>query len=105
MLRTTEDSPPPSNLSFDESLKILYTTERKLRTEVTTDIVELRKAMTGHSNKTTEEISKLMPDDFNKKLREWEQLKVSKPHERYHSIISRQYNLFTIYLVEQRQAP
>lgn len=66
---------------------------------------ELRKAMTGHSNKTTEEISKLMPDDFNKKLREWEQLKVSKPHERYHSIISRQYNLFTIHLVEQRQAP
>ena len=47
MIRTTEDSPPPSNLSFDESLKILYTTERKLRTEVTTDIVELRKAMTA----------------------------------------------------------
>ena len=43
---------------------------------------ELRKAMTGHSNKTTEEISKLMPEDFNKKLREWEQLKVSKPQER-----------------------
>ena len=44
---------------------------------------ELRKAMTGHSNKTTEEISKLMPEDFNKKLREWEQLKVSKPNERF----------------------
>ena len=43
----------------------------------------MRKAMTGHSNKTTEEISKLMPEDFNKKLREWEQLKVSKPNERF----------------------
>ena len=32
--------------------------------------------MAGHSNRTTEEISKLMPEDFNKKLREWEQLKV-----------------------------
>merc|ERR1719362_2046757 len=36
--------------------------------------------MAGHSNRTTEEISKLMPEDFNKKLREWEQLKV-KPGE------------------------
>ena len=24
-----------------------------------------------------------MPEDFNKKLREWEQLKVSKPNERF----------------------
>ena len=37
---------------------------------------EVQKAMAGHSNRTTEEISKLMPEDFNKKLREWEQLKV-----------------------------
>ena len=41
---------------------------------------EVQKAMAGHSNRTTEEISKLMPEDFNKKLREWEQLKV-KPGE------------------------
>merc|ERR1712223_2253021 len=41
---------------------------------------EVRKALAGHSNKTTEEISKLMPDDFNKKLKEWEQIKEGKPH-------------------------
>ena len=40
---------------------------------------EVQKAMAGHSNRTTEELSKLMPDDFNKKYKEWEQLKVSKP--------------------------
>ena len=47
MIKTTEDSPPPTNLGFDEALKILYTTERKLRTEVEMDIVDLRKAMTA----------------------------------------------------------
>ena len=31
---------------------------------------------------TTEELSKLMPEDFNKKLREWEQIKITaKPGE------------------------
>merc|ERR1711892_16043 len=43
---------------------------------------EVRKAMAGHSNKTTEEITKLMPEDFNKKLKEWEQIKEGKPNAR-----------------------
>ena len=43
--------------------------------------MQVRKALAGHSNKTTEEISKLMPDDFNKKLKEWEQIKEGKPQE------------------------
>ena len=29
------------------------------------------KALAGHSSKTAEEIVKMMPDDFNKKLKEW----------------------------------
>ena len=37
------------------------------------------KALAGHSSKTAEEIVKMMPDDFNKKLKEWEQIKDSKP--------------------------
>merc|ERR1719228_304978 len=43
---------------------------------------EVRKALAGHSNKTTEEITKLMPEDFNKKLKEWEQIKEGKPSHR-----------------------
>merc|ERR1712032_513231 len=43
---------------------------------------EVRKALAGHSNKTTEEITKLMPEDFNKKLKEWEQIKEGKPSPR-----------------------
>ena len=31
---------------------------------------------------TTEEITKLMPEDFNKKLKEWEQIKEGKPSPR-----------------------
>ena len=31
--------------------------------------------MAGHSSKKVEEIQKLMPDDFNRKLKEWEQIK------------------------------
>ena len=31
--------------------------------------------MAGHSSKNVEEIQKLMPDDFNRKLKEWEQIK------------------------------
>ena len=45
MIRTVEDSPPPTNLTFEEALKILYTTERKLRVEVEGDIVDLRKVI------------------------------------------------------------
>ena len=54
---------------------------------------EVRKALAGHSNKvggwgggepaqTTEEITKLMPEEFNKKLKEWEQIKEGKPSPR-----------------------
>merc|ERR1719228_1193871 len=43
---------------------------------------EVRKALAGHSDKTTEEITKLMPEDFNKKLKEWEQIKEGKPSPR-----------------------
>jgi hypothetical protein len=36
---------------------------------------EVRKAMAGHGCKNVEEIRKLMPEDFNRKLAEWEQIK------------------------------
>merc|ERR1712136_167815 len=36
---------------------------------------EVIKAMAGQSSKKVEEIQKLMPDDFNRKLKEWEQIK------------------------------
>ena len=36
---------------------------------------EVIKAMAGHSSKKVEDIQKLMPDDFNRKLKEWEQIK------------------------------
>ena len=36
---------------------------------------EVIKAMSGHSSKKVEDIQKLMPDDFNRKLKEWEQIK------------------------------
>ena len=36
---------------------------------------EVRKALAGTSNKNVDEIRQLMPEDFNKKLQEWEQKK------------------------------
>ena len=36
---------------------------------------EVRKALAGHSSKKVEEIERLMPDDFSRKLREWEMMK------------------------------
>ena len=72
--------------------------EEDLKPEFKLKVAEwaVQKAMAGHSNRvscteilfqenysfclqTTEEISKLMPEDFNKKYREWEQIKVAKP--------------------------
>jgi hypothetical protein len=42
---------------------------------------EVRKALAGHSSKNVEEIQKMMPDDFNRKLKEWEMMKVhAKPN-------------------------
>ena len=38
---------------------------------------EVRKALAGQSAKKVEEIQKMMPDDFNRKLKEWEQIKSS----------------------------
>jgi hypothetical protein len=36
---------------------------------------EVRKALAGQGCKNVEEIRKLMPDDFNRKLQEWELIK------------------------------
>ena len=36
---------------------------------------EVRKALAGTSKKNVDEIRQLMPDDFNKKLSEWELIK------------------------------
>lgn len=40
---------------------------------------EVIKALSGHSSKNVEEIQKMMPEDFNRKLKEWELMKVTKP--------------------------
>jgi len=47
MIRTTEDSPPPTNLAFEDAVRILHATERRLRTETQTEIVDLRLQMTA----------------------------------------------------------
>ncbi len=39
----------------------------------------MRKALAGHSSKKVEEIQKMMPEDFNRKLKEWEIIKGAKP--------------------------
>lgn len=39
---------------------------------------EVRKALAGQSAKKVEEIQKMMPDDFNRKLKEWELMKGAK---------------------------
>lgn len=41
---------------------------------------EVRKALAGHSSKNVEEIQKMMPEDFNRKLKEWELIKDLKPN-------------------------
>lgn len=38
---------------------------------------ELIKAMAGNSSKNVEDIRKLMPEEFNRKLMEWELIKES----------------------------
>merc|ERR1712223_1292919 len=47
MIKTTEDSPPPTNLSFEDAVRILHATERRLRTETQLEIVDLRIQMTA----------------------------------------------------------
>ena len=47
MIQTTEDSPPPTNLSFEDALRVLHATERRLRAEVQLDIGDLRLCMTA----------------------------------------------------------
>ena len=41
MIKTTEDSPPPTNLSFEDAVRILHATERRLRTETQLEIVDV----------------------------------------------------------------
>ena len=47
MIRTTEDSPPPTNLTFEDAVRILHATERRLREETQSEIVDLRLQMTA----------------------------------------------------------
>merc|ERR1712223_1773823 len=47
MIKTTEDSPPPTNLAFEDAVRILHATERRLRTETQLEIVDLRLQMTA----------------------------------------------------------
>ena len=58
--------------------------ERDLKPEFRLKVAEweVRKALAGQGSKNVEEIKKLMPEDFNRKLQEWEQIKESGvPHE------------------------
>merc|ERR1712110_912029 len=47
MIKTTEDSPPPTSLSFEDAVRILHATERRLREETQLEIVDLRLQMTA----------------------------------------------------------
>ena len=47
MIKTTEDSPPPTSLTFEDAVRILHATERRLREETQLEIVDLRLQMTA----------------------------------------------------------
>merc|ERR1712110_240746 len=47
MIKTTEYSPPPTSLSFEDAVRILHATERRLREETQLEIVDLRLQMTA----------------------------------------------------------
>merc|ERR1712055_25769 len=38
MIKTTEDSPPPTDIPFEDAVRILHATERRLRAETQLDI-------------------------------------------------------------------
>ena len=47
MIKTTESSPPPTDLAFEEAVQLLHKLERKLRLEVESDLRDLRLQMTA----------------------------------------------------------
>ena len=47
MITTTESSPPPTELAFEEALQLLHKLEKRLRAEMDTDLRELRLRMTA----------------------------------------------------------
>ena len=57
--------------------------DNDLRSQKTKDLHFMTsEAKSVQTCQTTEEITKLMPEDFNKKLKEWEQIKEGKPSPR-----------------------
>ena len=58
-------------------LKSFFIPEQDLKPEFRLKVAEweVRKALAGTSKKNVDEIRQLMPDDFNKKLSEWELIK------------------------------
>ena len=61
-------------LSFSKQLFFIFISEQDLKPEFRLKVAEweVRKALAGTSKKNVDEIRQLMPDDFNKKLKEWE---------------------------------
>ena len=59
------------------TLKSFFIPEQDLKPEFRLKVAEweVRKALAGTSKKNVDEIRQLMPDDFNKKLSEWELIK------------------------------
>ena len=58
-------------------LKSFFIPEQDLKPEFRLKVAEweVRKALAGTSKKNVDEIRQLMPDDFTKKLSEWELIK------------------------------
>jgi hypothetical protein len=47
MIKTTESSPPPTDLAFEEAVQLLHRLEKRLRLEVESDLRDLRLQMTA----------------------------------------------------------
>ena len=47
MIKTTESSPPPTDLGFEDAVQLLHKLERRLRLEVESDLRDLRMQMTA----------------------------------------------------------
>lgn len=47
MITTTESSPPPTGMEFEDAVRLLHSTERRFRLEAELDIADLRRKMTA----------------------------------------------------------
>ena len=62
------------SVPLNHNLFLIFISEQDLKPEFRLKVAEweVRKALAGTSKKNVDEIRQLMPDDFNKKLKEWE---------------------------------